>query len=99
MPPLQNIQDVAQRSSLRGRDNANTPGQRWNRLLAFRSEQSFGLELGLELFERKLQRSRALGLNVLGRDLELTAIFVDGYAPAHHHLQPVSRTKAEQPRR
>ena len=53
-------------------------------------------ELGFELLESQLQRSRALRLDVFGRDLQFAAILVDGDAPANHNLQSVGGTEAQQ---
>ena len=66
--------------------------------LAAGIKQPFRLELGLELLECDLQRARALGLKVLGRNLQFAAIFVDGDSPAQHDLHAILGTKPQQPR-
>ncbi len=59
-------------------------------------KQALGFELRLELLEGDLQRARALGLEILGRNLQLAAIFIDRDSPAQHHLHAVLGTKAQQ---
>ena len=69
-----------------------------NRLLARRIKQPFRLQFGLELLERDQQRARALGLKILGGNLQLAAIFINGDPPAQHHLHAIFGTKAQEPR-
>ncbi len=99
MPSLQNIQDVAQRRRLRRCHNPDARWQGRNRFLPLRRKQSLRLQLGLQLLERNLQPSGALRLDVLRRNLQLPAIFVNRHPSPHHHLHSVRRTKPQQPRR
>ena len=64
-----------------------------------RGEEAFGFQLGFELFERQLQGAGAFGFDVLGRNLQLAAIFVNGDAAANDYLQAVGGTEAQQTRR
>ena len=67
-------------------------------LLAAGLEQAFGGQLGLQLLEGNLQRARALGFEVLGLELQVAALVVDGDPAASDDLQAVLRPKAQQPR-
>src|SRR5262249_22913333 len=99
VPPLQNIQDIAQRRRLRRCHNSNPSRQGRNRLLTRFIKQPFCLQLRLQLFEGNLQRSRPFRFQVLSRNLQLTAILINRHAPARHHLHSILWAKPQQPRR
>ena len=94
MTPQQNVQNVAQGGRLRRSHNPDPARQRGDRLLARGVKQPFRFQLGLELLERDLQRARALGLKILGGNLQFAAIFVDGDSPAQHHLHAIFRDES-----
>src|ERR1700722_3390524 len=96
MPPLQYVENVAQRRRLRRGHNPHPRRKRRHGFLPLRREQPFCFELGLQLLERNLQRTRALGFDILRRNLQLAAVFIHRHPPAHHHLHPVRRTKPQQ---
>ena len=99
MAASEDVENIAQGRSLRRSDDSDSRGQGRDRLFAFGGEQAFGFELGFELLEGQLQRSRTFGLDVFGGDLQLAAVFVDGDPAADHDLQAVGGTKPEQARR
>ena len=68
MPPRQDAQDVAKRRPVERRDDADAPRQHRQRPLARGVEQSFGLQLALQLLERRLQRAEPLRLERVDDD-------------------------------
>src|SRR5436309_372352 len=96
---LENVEDVAQRSRLSRRYNADAGRKRWNLFLALGCEESFGFELGFELLECQLERSRSFGLEIFGGNLQFAAILVDGDASAGDYLQAVGGAETQQPGR
>ena len=97
MAAAQNVQNISQSGGLRGSYNANTARQWRNWLLSSGIEQSFRLQLGLELLEGDLQRPGALRLKIFGGELQVAFVFIDGYSPAQHDLHPVLGAEAQQP--
>src|SRR5450755_3907414 len=99
MAALEDVEDVAKRSGLRRRHDADASRQGRDRLPALGGKQAFGFEFRLELLEGQLQGAGTLGLEVLGGNLELAAVFIYGHATADNHLQAIGRPEAEQARR
>src|SRR5579864_324250 len=93
---LDDVENVAQGRGLRRGDDSDASGKGRNRLLAFGGEQALGFKFCLQLFEGQLQRARAFGLDVLGRNLQFATIFINGDAPSHNHLQAVGGAETQQ---
>ena len=64
-PSRNHIDDVANGGAGRRSYDAHSSGEKRNRALQFRREQTFSLQTRLRLFERKLQRAGADGLKRL----------------------------------
>ena len=67
-------------------------------LLALAIEETLGLQLFLELFKGDLERAGALGLEILGHELELAASFIEGDPSAGDDLEAVLRAELQQAR-
>src|SRR4051794_8919031 len=74
MATSENVENVAQRCTLRRSDDSDAQWQRGDSLFARTVEEAFRIEAGFQLFERELQSSRALRFHELGGDLQFAAI-------------------------
>lgn len=96
MTAAQDVEDVLDGSAAGRGDDANPAGQRGNGLLALAIEKPFGGELRLELLECNLQSARALRLEILRVQLQLSPSLVDGDATSREYLQTVLWPKLQQ---
>src|SRR5688572_21224920 len=83
--------DVANGRAVERGHDADLAGQRRERALACRIEETLGLKPPLQLIEGKLQRAEAMRLHALAHDLILTFRLVYADAPAHDDMQTVFR--------
>jgi hypothetical protein len=65
---VQDLDDVADRGSVERGDDADLSGQRRQRALARRVEETLGLQAFLELFERQLKGAQSLRFEVLAHE-------------------------------
>ena len=89
---------VAQRGSLQRGDDPDGAGHERQGPLAFRIEQAFALQLGLEPQKGFEQRAFAIGLHAFDNELEVATGFVDGHRGPQTHAQPVAQRQGGQAR-
>src|SRR5207248_4162072 len=81
--------DVADGSTARRSDEADTAGKQRQRLLARRIEETFPFEALFQLVEGELKRAEADRLDFLDVNLIFAALFVDADGATHGDLQAV----------
>ena len=95
--PSHDRQQVPDHRARRRGDDADLPGEERERPLAVGLEEPLGLQPGLQLIKRELERPDPLGLHELDVDLILPATLVNRERPADEDGQTVRRLEPEQP--
>jgi len=83
------------RGTRRRRHHPDAPGQRRQRSLARRIEESLGFEAAAKLLERELERAAPARLELANDDLEIAARLVDRDVPVDQHLEAVLGLEGE----
>ena len=86
---LDHMQHVADRSAGRRGDDADPPRIKRQRALPFRGEQSFCIQLLLELLERRLQRAHSLQFHRRDPQLVLPTRLIHRHFAVQNHFSAI----------
>src|SRR5947209_6903119 len=96
MSPSHDRDDVANHRTRGRRNDPDALRKGWQRTFSCRIEESLGKQASLQLFKRKLKRSRTARLHRLGDQLKLPAALVERHTAPHQHSEPIGRPKTQQ---
>src|SRR5205823_14450286 len=89
--PPQDVENVADRSTARGRDNADTFRKFRQQFLSLWIEESFRFQFSFERFEFRLQQTKAAWLHDFDTELVLTAGLEDADLSVNLHLRAICK--------
>ena len=95
VPAPEDLDDVAQRRAVEGRDDSDLARQGGQRPFAGLLEQALRVELLLQLLERELQCAKAVRLDVLALELIFALRLIDAKPPPCDDVEPVLERELE----